>query len=43
MSSSLIFLAWWAMFLPSPARPMPKPFTVLTSSTVGCPLVFTAR
>ena len=32
------FLVWCAVFLPSPLLPMPKPLTVLTSSTVGWPL-----
>ena len=43
MSSSVSFLVWWAVFLPSPLLPMPKPLTVLISITVGWPLVLTAR
>ncbi len=36
------FLVWWTVFLPSPILPMPKPLTVLTSSTVGWPWWFWA-
>ncbi|MDT4871232.1 hypothetical protein FQZ97_1063520 [compost metagenome] len=42
MSSSPSFLVWWTVFLPSPILPMPKPLTVLTSSTEGWPLWFWA-
>src|SRR4249920_658250 len=34
MSSSVSFFAWWAVFLPSPALPMPKPLTVMLIKTV---------
>src|SRR3989339_730814 len=42
MSSSVSFLVWCTVFLPSPDLPMPKPLTVLISSTVGWSLWFTA-